>query len=262
MNACTKVSEISKEIRHWMTEQHEVKEESLTDWLLYQMMQIKNCTFYQFSRHQEAKIGADWEWFFRIRENVNYKMRVQAKKIFPDNYPHIAYSNKYGLQIETLLENALRTTSIPLYAFYTSQPEYDDETTLIKKDEGVYITGANKLYTKFILHGRKKIEPIEIIEISKTLSCFFCSLLCGKKYDFDVFFQDHYELENAKDIAKSLRKETSDNTILGRCDKLPHYISYLLEHKNADISSFEEIFNDEIDGLNAILIFDFREEND
>jgi len=49
-----------------MRKQPEVKEESLTDWLLFDVSQkISRITYKSFPRHEEARrTGADWEWWF------------------------------------------------------------------------------------------------------------------------------------------------------------------------------------------------------
>jgi hypothetical protein len=259
MNTCVEVRKIAQNIRTWIAHQPHVREESLSDWLLYQMSQkIKNCTTRTFSRNEEGKTtGADWEWFFIFKKNLYYKMRVQAKKVFPDNYPHIAYSNKYGLQIEKLLDNALRTNAVPLYAFYTSEYTYPSVCSLNRCDEGVYISGANTLYANFICKKRQKIEPQKIFEISKPLSSFFCCSLISKENGLAAFVQEYYPLETAQDIAKSLEKNPDDTAVLGRYDKLPSYISCLLNAKTSGLAVFEKEFKDEINSLNALSIFDF-----
>lgn len=90
----------------------------------------------------------------------------------PDNYPRIAHSNKYGLQIEKLLEDAIRTNSIPLYAFYTNEKGQVMCAKAIN-DEGVYIAGANKVYNSFIKGIRQKVSQQSILSICNPLSCFF-----------------------------------------------------------------------------------------
>ena len=116
MSDCKEVKKISEHIREWISEQPAVKEESLTDYLLFQMSErVPRIRYKAFSRQVEAKTtGADWEWWFVLSDDCAYKLRVQAKKGFSDNYPHIAHCNRYGLQIEKLLEDAIMQNSLKL----------------------------------------------------------------------------------------------------------------------------------------------------
>ncbi len=57
-------NDFSEYVYNWISRQNHVKEESLTDWLLYEISQRCNCIYYQaFSRHEEAQNGSDWEWW-------------------------------------------------------------------------------------------------------------------------------------------------------------------------------------------------------
>ena len=106
----------SKYVYDWISKQNHVKEESLTDWLLYEISQKCDFIFYQaFSRHEEARNGSDWEWWILTTNNkyddkfTAYKFLVQAKKLLSngiDNYSLINYGNKYGTQIDSLLATA------------------------------------------------------------------------------------------------------------------------------------------------------------
>lgn len=268
MSDCKEVKEISKYIREWISKQPAVKEESLTDYLLFEMSKrIPRIQYKTFSRHIEAKTtGADWEWWFVLSNNCAYKLRIQAKKGFPDNYPHIAYSNKYGLQIKKLLKDAISTNSIPFYAFYTS----DKGTVMCPRginDEGVYIAGANKVYNSFIQGGRQKISIQSVLSISNPLSCFFCCPLVERKdVRFSDFFENYYNEESGEEIRQTLKIEDEKfedkPPILGLHDFIPDYVSVLLRlgnNKENDIdSSYESEFKDKIKDINAIMVYDAR----
>ena len=54
----------SSQIYWWLKKQRHVKEESLTDWLLYQVSEKCPDIYYQaFTKHEEAENGCDWEWW-------------------------------------------------------------------------------------------------------------------------------------------------------------------------------------------------------
>ena len=69
-------------VRKWLVRQPSVKEESITDWLLFDISENIKSVYYQaFTRHEEArKTGADWEWWFVFRDFA-MKLRIQAKKL-------------------------------------------------------------------------------------------------------------------------------------------------------------------------------------
>lgn len=120
---------VSKYIYNWMKRQQHVKEESLTDWLLYNISQECNCIYYQaFSRHEESQNGSDWEWWILTSDSSGkhkfnaYRFLVQAKKLFSnnnDNFPLISYGNKNGLQIDLLINFAKNRNALPLYVYYS-----------------------------------------------------------------------------------------------------------------------------------------------
>jgi hypothetical protein len=77
----------------------------------------------KFTRAQESKNGADWEWWFLWR-GYAYGFRLQAKKL----YPKFAYTSLYGdgrTQATTLLTTAIADDVVPLYCFYNYEPNSD-----------------------------------------------------------------------------------------------------------------------------------------
>jgi hypothetical protein len=262
MDICSEIYKISVYIKEWIYKQQAVKEETLTDWLLFQFSEnIPNTASIIFNRFQEARVtGADWEWWF-LFPTTNYRLRIQAKKMANDNYSSIAYSNKYGLQIEKLLQDAIKTNSIPFYVFYSAE----NGKTMCKNEkdnEGVFIVGANKIYKSFISCGRTVVTPYDLIKISNVLSCFFCCPLINQGNNFNEFIKSYYEFENAKDIIETLNWESdidSEHPFLGMHKRLPSYVSNLVIKRNGDLSYYEEEFRHDIEGINALLICDFRE---
>ena len=161
-------------IRHWV-ERQSVNEESLTDWLLYDLsLKMPNLYYKEFTRFEEArKTGADWEWWFVFRKH-SIKLRIQAKKLKANfnNYPSLAYSNNYGLQIEKLINDSDSKNFIPLYAFYVSQVKKTACGNHIT-DEGVYLSDAIRLYRIFIQANGTSAAADDLLNLSTPLSCLF-----------------------------------------------------------------------------------------
>jgi hypothetical protein len=272
MNDCIEVKKISEYIREWISKQPAVKEESLTDYLLFQLSEkVPKIRYKAFSRQEEAKTtGADWEWWFVFSDSHAYKLRIQAKKVFLDNYPHIAHTNRYGLQIEKLLKDAIRTNSIPLYAFYTNETGEVMCGRAIN-DEGVYMAGANNVYNSFIKGIKQKVLPQSVLSITNPLSCFFCCPLVRGEESFSDFFGKYYREENRENIQQTLnleyenyvRKNLFDTQPrLGLHTSIPNYVSVLIEqekNKESDIDRwYESEFKNQIKDLSAIVVYDAR----
>jgi len=118
---CVIAREVSAKLAAWQRQQHAVGEESLTDWLLFELSnRFPWVRYMKFTRHREAReTGADWEWWLAFSDGA-MGLRVQAKRLSAadDNYSGIAYTNQYGLQIEKLRLDARANGLLAFYALY------------------------------------------------------------------------------------------------------------------------------------------------
>jgi hypothetical protein len=257
---CQILKSASIYVRKWIDKQPNVKEESITDWLLYDISDKTNRIIYKdFTRNEEAKItGADWEWWF-LYPNISYKLRVQAKKVKTsgDNYSSIAYANKHGLQIDKLIEDATKKNFLPMYAFYTSKVDKVKCQANIL-DEGVYLTGANGINNKFIKVGKQVVEYNDILEETVPLSCILCCDLIRSNNGngFSKFLSTYFNTELGDDSFK-------EGESLGKYESIPSYVSSLIKSQNENLPDWwEQEFGHMIEDVNGILIFDNREQID
>lgn len=251
---CIEIQKISEYVYNWISRQNNVGEESLTDWLLYESSLNLPSRYMQFTRHEEArKTGADWEWWL-IGNNKSLKLRVQAKQIHnkTDCYPSIAYTNKYGLQIDKLLSDAKASNSYPIYAFYIAPSKPNNvicngRNILKSHEEGVYLSSAQKTYNKFIKNGKSKVSTNDVLSISNPLSCLYC---CNIKQD---------SIERALAFIQHYFEDNSSENLQGIYEQLPQYILSLLESKDGKTPDWwEKEFDRDITDINAILVTDFR----
>ena len=175
----------------WLKNQPCVKEESLTDWLLYNASKSCSKVFYRaFARNEEAHNGADWEWWIIVDKPYGtraYRLLVQAKKLRAggDNYPLVTYSNKNGMQIDLLIKEAKKRNALPLYAYYSCcHPDINQQLknvkyvpeSLLKKCagylDGCFLTSAFDLHKNIFCHPRRKLNEQELINSSFGLSAF------------------------------------------------------------------------------------------
>ena len=250
---CQEFIDKSQYIYNWMKKQPTVGEESITDWLLFALSEsLPSLKYITFSRHKEAReTGADWEWWF-IDNSKALCLRIQAKKLFAskDNYNSLAYTNRYGLQIEKLIDNAKEKNAIPFYTFYYSPPSNPKVlcggTTWNKQDCGIFISPAKKLYNDFIVHGKKKITDVDILTISNPLHCLVCCMNARSVDDVYNHISMYYE--------NSIHNEE------GLHDSTPHYVQILLKQEESKISEwYEEEFKHQIKDINSLFVVDLRE---
>lgn len=100
-------------------------EETITD---TNILKLKSCHrgdifTIHYNRRQEAKTGADWEWWFTNHSrNQWFGVRIQAKilKLQSRRYEALYYKNQTGI----LITDAARHGVVPLYCFYCYWPRY------------------------------------------------------------------------------------------------------------------------------------------
>lgn len=210
----------SRKIYDWLNKQPNVKEESLTDWLLYYTSEHCSNLYYQeFTRRKEANNGADWEWWILTpkygKEYNAYRFLVQAKKLLADsgdNYPLLSYGNKNGYQIDLLMETAKYKNAFPLYLYYSTAPvdiekqidevRYIDSSVIYWCDNcenGCYLSPALKVYEELYKYPRHKLQDTDIV--NKALKLSLLDLLFREDIEsvLDQFNREHI-LSNRENI--------------------------------------------------------------
>ncbi|MDZ4196162.1 MAG: DUF6615 family protein [Candidatus Izemoplasmatales bacterium] len=253
---CSIIKEISTGVKLWIGRQNSVLEESITDWLLDQLSyRIPFIHYKSFTRNEEAKFtGADWEWFI-VLDDGGIKFRVQAKKLRfnVDNYPAIAYSNNYGMQIDKLIDAALMDNAIPIYAFYTSTSG-DTLCRIRVNDEGVYTADAYGIRDRVINVQRVYVSSDNIMYLSLPLSCMFCCSL----------FTDQSNVENYSRFLNTYfsafknSENTSQNT-RGIYNALPGYIESFVKYSTEKLPEWwEKEFQHKLRNIAGLLVTDLR----
>ncbi|MGV9540190.1 DUF6615 family protein [Nocardia beijingensis] len=95
-------------------------EESITDYVLFELhQQFPQILVHKPSKQEEARVGADWEWW--IGSDTRWVcLRVQAKKFFGHYYRYLSHRTKGAgdRQIDLLIEGCKRRGYIPYHVFY------------------------------------------------------------------------------------------------------------------------------------------------
>lgn len=268
--------ECSKYVYDWLSRQNHVKEESITDWLLYEISQKCDFIFYQaFSRHEESQNGSDWEWWVLVKDSSKihkfnaYRFLIQAKKLLPcggDNYPLIAYSNKNGTQVDLLINSANNRNALPLYMYYsigkTDIAEQIMNLNHIPEDilrwcssctNGCYLSLANIVYDLLYNVPRTKILDSKLLNSSFKLSMldWFCDFGWN---DVDIMLNDlNGELLNKEIVYSRQYINYGIQGIKHNERSIPKYLNVFLQSKNDKLDWFEEEMNmTDISGLGVI----------
>ena len=178
---CELAEEADSHIASWMKRQPRLREESITDSLLYFFDRNSPLVwYYPFNHYEEARFsGADWDWWFLMRKGC-FKIRVQAKRI-KKNYDHhrdLARSNKAGYQLDILLNSSAKRNFYPIYSLYGFSenvercliPSYRDPSN----QSCLFICSAQEVYDLVFDLPRNRIGSSDLLKISIPLTCLFC----------------------------------------------------------------------------------------
>ena len=175
-----------------------------------------------------------------------------------DNYPSLAHTNRYGLQIEKLLKDSIEENFIPLYAFYAAHAG----VTMCGKnilDEGVYLAGGKQIYQDFIVNGRKTVNDSEILRKSNPLSCILgCPMSLERGRSLVDYFRRYYPTDSQQDTEET-RNIRNNDEILGYHRKLPNYVTSFIEYSTEGLPDWwEGEFISYIGNINALVVYDAR----
>lgn len=268
----------SIEVYNWLKKQPNVKEESLTDWLLYYISEQCNNIYYQeFSRSKEARIGADWEWWVLTSREDNeynaYRFLVQAKKLYTenrDNYPLLSYSNKNGYQIDLLIEAAEDRNAYPLYMYYSiTEPDVSrqiDEFKWIESsyimwckscDNGCHLSPAQKVYDELYSEPRHRLMDKDVL--NKSLKLSLLDLLFKKDPEQVLSrFNEWYKLGYDEMFLE--KNNQGINGIQHYGEGIPDYLRLFIEHKGENVWWLQKEMR--INDIEGIAVIDFRDEEE
>lgn len=269
---------VSKDTFYWIQNQPYVKEESITDRIIYDLNRDNPFVFcHEFRRNEEAVNGADWEWWilFNDCEKVSsdsyglgqydgvlaLRCRIQAKKLArgkDDNYHLFQYANRNGLQIDLLRKQAAEEKAFAIYALYSDSVRTNEDITLAFCNEamnnictncrnGIFLISADKIYMDYIIPGKEVIYREDIVNKSLPASIldFFISEVHHYYYDMD----DH-----KKNNGRDLMKVREAKRIIGEAVRLmnfeqenihmykdfPEYLKTLILHRDNKRKAIEK----------------------
>lgn len=246
---CAANQALGLEIREFMTHVTDVKEESITDYLVWKWKLLDARFSYlnikTFTRQEEhSTTGADFELeLWLVGKLFAVPLLFQAKKFnkeFDSYMGKLNYPSNTQAQLSTLLAYATANNRLPFYAIYTAVAA--KATTKCKgggpSDTGVYMVDAKKIQ-EFAngLHG-KRVSLSALLAKGHPFHCLFCCPLGLAK-----FFAGYFEK-----IPEEARYPL---------DRLPNYVRNLLRAQADEISSDRVA---EVTHVNVVGVYDMREE--
>lgn len=243
----------------------------------------RKCDFihYQaFSRYEEAKNGSDWEWWVLtedsggVHEYNAYRFLVQAKKLLAhgnDNYPLINYSNRYGTQVDLLLNSARYKNALPLYMYYSigksnvieqiRNISYISEYALRWCEgciNGCYLSLAQTIYDLIYHTPRKRILDSQLLNHSFKLSILDLIFEENKEMIDTILDDFNNELMGNMKSDNNLYFNQSVRGIKHNEESIPRYVAVSIQNMDKDLNWLEREM--EIKDISGMGIIDLRNE--
>jgi len=191
-------------------------EETITDMNLLEikMKHPQEVFIQKFTKRQEAKTGADWEWWFTGSSGKWLGFRIQAKVINIDtlSFPHLYYKSSRIYQTDKLIQDAFkeRPHKIPLYCLYTnwntqsmSYPWHCYSFKKSAKSYGCSILPA--FWVKYLLQEGKQPTLKSVIPYMFPWQCLICFM---SVWDFDLPHRAlmfwHIQILNKKKLSNGI----------------------------------------------------------
>lgn len=253
MTLCESNRRLSEEVQGFLRNVPDLKEESITDYLVWKWGEIDKRFNYlsirAFTRIEESKTtGADFELeLWLVGNTFRFPLLFQAKKLvkpFGSYVSKLNYPNGTQGQLSKLLSYSREKKRVPFYAFY-SLPDSKTEVMCAQNDassSGVFIADA---YTvKEFADGKNgtRVSKNKLLAFSNPFHRIFCCSLSPKGSYFEHYFsqigdmaspagdEDETEPEYVSLMLSGMWREMSREETLGVIDR-----DELSDHRNIGV---------------------------
>lgn len=201
-----------------------VGEETITDISLIELQKSlgSSTTIKKFTKKQENRTGADWEWWI-IERGKAISLRVQAKILSVDmKYKSLNYIGKSKkAQIDILIKQAATDKCIPIYIFYNYVNTFRTMCCKCGKkipveNEGVTYSFGRSIESLVGSASRKSYDYHEVRPLSDFLVCLFCCNVKSRPLISSIV--DKYKKVTNLNIKEDLIKEDLIK------EKVPEYV--------------------------------------
>lgn len=256
MNICKANKAVSLEVKNFMLNVPDVKEESITDYLVWKWRELdsrfKYINISTFTRQEEnTTTGADFELeLWLVGRKFHFPLVFQAKKFVKPNDSYVAklnYPAGTQGQLKTLLSYAKTQKKLPFYVFY-SIPDSNTQTMCRKgdvSDTAIFMADAHKIKAFADCKYGKRVSKNKLLKATNPFHCMFCCPLIESGEYFTRYFSGLTEGAEARDN-----------------EQLPNYVSLLLSGRALELSEEETlsvINQNELRTFRAVGVYDMRD---
>ncbi len=192
-----------------------------------------------FTKPEEGKHGADWEWWFKSKANRWIGFRIQSKilNIRTNKFEHLHYKTKKGLfQSDILIQKSLRAhmPMIPLYCLFLQEANSISSQFLLS-----YLWGCSLVSAFSICDLRYKGNCCSLSDLKNLLEPWHylvCHAECNgggdmvyniQKYVFSSF----YLPPSNKRLGHSIDAVMPENFVL---ESPPDYVRKIVKNSDSD----------------------------
>jgi hypothetical protein len=255
MKICEATKSVSLEVKNFMLNVPDIKEESITEYLVWKWRELdarfKCINISTFTRHEEhSTSGADFELeLWLIQRKFHFSLVFQAKKFVKPYDSYVAklnYPSGTQGQLKTLLSYAKSNNKLPFYAFY-SIPDSTTHTMCRLgnvSDTAVFIADAHTVKAFADGGHGKTVSKNKLLAATNPFHCMFCCPLIHSGHYFASYFS-----------ALTEGAEAREN------EQLPDYVSMLLNGSALELSkevTLSVIEQNELRRFRAVGVYDMR----
>ena len=259
MTICATNHALSVEVRKFIENVGDAKEESITDYLVWKWRELDKRFNYlrvtPFNHDEESTTtGADFDLeLWLVGKSFQVSLAVQAKKFIKrsDSYVmRLRYPSGSKAQMNKLLGYAKARGSSPFYFIYTlpqatTRPMCSGRNghSPLNEDGAIFMADAHVMEEYAAGKHGKRISRDQLLRVSNPFHCMFCCPLAGS----DAYF--HHYFPNA-------RGQTFE-----RSAELPSYVQRLLNSAGGSDQQGVALEPDERERLRAfraVGVYDMR----
>lgn len=254
MNTCDANRAVSLEVKSFIENVGDIKEETITDFLVWKWRELDRRFNYlrvtPFDHHQESTTtGADFDLeLWLVGRKTHVSLAVQAKKFLKRNDSYITklrYPDGTKSQMNKLLAYAKANGRLPFYFIY-SLPETTTKSMCRgpeKSQSAIFMADAFKMEEYADGKHGKRISRDELLKSANPFHCIFCCPLIATQEYFRCYFP-------TPEIA-----QVSEN------EALPSYVKRLLairEEVGVQGSLSDRDEYDQVKAFRAVGVYDMR----
>jgi hypothetical protein len=192
-HACETHRKVGADVKAFMRNVSDVKEESITDYLMWKWAEADPHFHYMkarsFSRFDESTMtGADFEMeLWIVSDTGSLPLLFQAKKLtkpFAGYWQKLAYPRSTKQQLSMLFAYSQQVGRLPFYVFYADDDDSRGSGCSCGAtcDSAVFMADARAIKSLVDATPRLRISKADLIDASSPFHCLFCCPLRNVGY--------------------------------------------------------------------------------